>query len=125
MAFEIAIKATEKEIQRLEKRKQAVLDNINKSRQPDVLFGKRLDLSRKKGQLQQAIEFHTIGIEKLSARKLTVIKAELASVKKEGAEVEKLLNMDTFKEAEKMTCIDIQIHDLSCELQRLSWMARH
>ena len=125
MAFEIAIKATEREIQRLEKRKQAIQDNFNKFQQLDVLFGQRVDLSIKEGELQRAIEFHNIGIEKLTARKLTAIKAQLASVIKEGAEVEKILNMDTFKEAEKMTCIDIQIHDLSCELQRLSWMSRH
>lgn len=125
MAFEIAIRATKKEIQRLEKRKQSIQDNFNKFQQLDVLFSQRVDLSLKEGELQRAIEFHTIGIEKLTARKLTAIKAELANVRKEGAEVEKILNMDTFKEAEKMTCIEIMISDLSLELQRLSWMSRH
>lgn len=124
MAFEIAIKATEKEIERLEKRKQAIQDKFNKFQQLDVLFGQRVDLSIKEGELQRAIEFHNIGIEKLTARKLTAINAQLASVIKEGAEVEKILNMDFRKESDKQFDIEIKIDGLRLELIKLNNIAK-
>ena len=125
MAFEIAIKATQQEIKRLQKRCQVIESNIKESCNFHSLRDKKLNFAYRQGQLEAIIEYSQCGLKKLTPKELAAAKTELIEVKKEIARVNKLNSLDILKETDKQADIEVKIHDLHIELQRLSWMSRH
>lgn len=125
MKFETAIKATQREIERLKKSNQKIQNNIVERCDYFSLRNKYLELIERKCQLQAPVELHEEGIKRLTPKKLAVTKTELAEIKKEQARLEKISRLDIQKESEKQADIEMKIDDLRIELLQLNNMARH
>ena len=123
MRFEVAIKATKKEIERLQKRHQVIQENIDEYCNIRSLEEKLTNKSIRQGELESSIKWHEAKISKLSPKLLREYKAELTEVTKELASVRKIWRLDLSKEMDKQFKIKDQIEELQQELLYLKRVA--
>lgn len=123
MKFEIAIKATESEIKRLEKRNQAIQSNVNEYCNYSDLTNRIMDFAYKKSQVEARIDFHTNGFDRLKPAELAACKTVLAEVNKELARLKKLSLLNTAKEYAKQIDITKKLDNLRDDLIQLRLIA--